>query len=178
MTKIVKMSEKNEHGTLEQFYPETHAEAVKGLVSVSEEEKTIWDQKESTAGAEQKANTALNSAKDYVDTIGEGMVIFKGANLMGAGQSFKWDASKLKFGMTLLFSRYDAANNTPQDYYYHSVFLSKAQLVELAGKGILVQMPSTTYGDRKYLYVSTTGLSGHFDNLNYAAWALRQVTIM
>lgn len=44
MTKIVKMSEKNEHGTLEQFYPETHAEAVKGLVSVSEEEKTIWDQ--------------------------------------------------------------------------------------------------------------------------------------
>lgn len=42
MTKIVKMSEKNEHGTLEQFYPETHAEAVKGLVSVSEEEKTIW----------------------------------------------------------------------------------------------------------------------------------------
>lgn len=45
MTKIVKMSEKNEHGTLEQFYPETHAEAVKGLVSVSEEEKATWNEK-------------------------------------------------------------------------------------------------------------------------------------
>ncbi|EFR86169.1 protein gp20, partial [Listeria monocytogenes FSL F2-208] len=69
MTKIVKMSEKNEHGTLEQFYPETHAEAVKGLVSVTEEDKTTWSGKETTAGAEQKANAALNSAKDYVDTI-------------------------------------------------------------------------------------------------------------
>ncbi|MBC8922412.1 hypothetical protein IAI17_32045, partial [Escherichia coli] len=48
MTKIVKMSEKNEHGTLEQFYPETHAEAVKGLVSVSEEEKATWNEKETT----------------------------------------------------------------------------------------------------------------------------------
>lgn len=130
---------------------------LKDLCRFQRKRKQFGIKKESTAGAEQKANTALNSAKDYVDTIGEGTVIFKGANLMGAGQSFKWDASKLKFGMTLLFSRYDAANNTPQDYYYHSVFLSKAQLVELAGKGILVQMPSTTYGDRKYLYVQQLG---------------------
>ncbi|HAB0010508.1 TPA_asm: hypothetical protein GIN74_14075 [Listeria monocytogenes] len=178
MTKIVKMSEKNEHGTLEQFYPETHAEAVKGLVSVTEEEKTTWSGKETTAGAEQKANTAFNSAKDYVDTIGSGIVIFKGANLMGAGQAFKWDPDKLKFGMTLLFSRYDATTNTPQDYYYHSVFLSRAQLLEIAGGGVLIQMPSLTYGDKKYFYVSTTGISGHADNSNYKAWALRQVTIM
>lgn len=178
MTKIVKMSEKNEHGTLEQFYPETHAEAVKGLVSVSEEEKTTWSEKETPAGAEQKANSALNSAKEYVDTIGEGIVVFKGANHMGAGQAFKWDPFKLKFGLTLLFSRYDTTNNTPYDYYYHSVFLSKAQLVELAGKGVLMQMPSTTYGDRKYLYISTTGLSGHADNLNSPAWVLRQIAIM
>ncbi|EAC9042653.1 hypothetical protein AB6M11_001590 [Listeria monocytogenes] len=178
MTKIVKMSEKNEHGTLEQFYPETHAEAVKGLVSITEEDKTTWSGKETTAGAEQKANAALNSAKDYVDTIGEGTVIFKGSNLMGAGQSYKWDASKVKFGMTLLFSRYDPNNNTPQDYYYFPVFVSKAQLVEIAGGGILIQMPSVTYGDRKYLYVSTSGVSGHADNSKYNSWALRQVTIM
>ncbi|EAG5586268.1 hypothetical protein DCH01_13715 [Listeria monocytogenes] len=178
MTKIVKMSEKNEYGTLEQFYPETHAEAVKGLVSVSEEEKATWNEKETTAGAEQKANTALNSAKDYVDTIGKGTVIFKGANIMAAGQKYTWNSSKLKFGITLLFSRYDSANNTPLDYYYHSVFLSKAQLAELAGKGLLVPMPSATYGERKYLYVSETEVAGHNDNTNNASWALRQLTVM
>ncbi|MBC1753369.1 hypothetical protein [Listeria seeligeri] len=178
MTKIVKMSEKNEHGTLEQFYPETHAEAVQGLVTVSEEEKATWEGKESPEGAEQKANGALNSAKDYVDTIGAGMVVFQGANIMAAGQKYKWEASKLKFGITLLFSRYDSANNTPLDYYYHSVFLSKAQLANLAGKGLLVNMPSTVYGERKYLYVSETEVAGHNDNLNNASWALRQVTVM
>ncbi|EAF5666128.1 hypothetical protein ACKTFP_002168 [Listeria innocua] len=178
MTKIVKMSEKNEHGTLEQFYPETHAEAVKGLVRVTEEEKATWNDKETTTGAEQKANTALNSAKEYVDTIGKGTVIFKGANIMGAGQAYTWNPDKVKLGVTLLFSRYDSANNTPQDYYYHPVFISRAQLLEVAGGGVLMQMPSSTYGERKYFYISITGLSGHADNSKYNSWALRQITIM
>ncbi|KID16868.1 hypothetical protein NV44_07015, partial [Listeria monocytogenes] len=101
-----------------------------------------------------------------------------GANFRGAGKAFKWDTNKLKCGMTLLFSRDDATTNTPQDNYYYAVFLSQAQLLEIAGGGVLIQMPSLTYGDKKYFYVSTTGISGHADDSNYRAWALRRVTIM
>ncbi|MBC1614483.1 hypothetical protein HB937_14260, partial [Listeria welshimeri] len=67
MTKIVKMSEKNASGKIEQFYPETHVDAVKELVTISEEDKSNWNAKETTSGSQLKATEALNDAKKYLD---------------------------------------------------------------------------------------------------------------
>ncbi|MBC1409646.1 hypothetical protein HB968_02840 [Listeria welshimeri] len=67
MTKIVKMSEKNASGKIEQFYPETHVDAVKELVTISEEDKSNWNAKETTSGSQLKATKALNEAKKYLD---------------------------------------------------------------------------------------------------------------
>ncbi|MBF2544860.1 hypothetical protein [Listeria seeligeri] len=101
MTKIVKMSEKNASGMVEQFFPETHVDAVKDLVTVTEEDKQEWSAKETTTGSQLKATKALNDAKSYVDNkqtlIWSGTLKYGDAETTLSNSYLKYDVLRFQF---------------------------------------------------------------------------------
>ncbi|MBC1423890.1 hypothetical protein [Listeria seeligeri] len=101
MTKIVKMSEKNASGMVEQFFPETHVDAVKDLVNVTEEDKQEWSAKETTTGSQLKATKALNDAKAYVDNkqtlIWSGTLKYGDAETTLSNSYLKYDVLRFQF---------------------------------------------------------------------------------
>ncbi|MBM5686015.1 phage baseplate upper protein [Listeria innocua] len=162
-------------------------------IHVTDTDKTIWNAKETVEGAQAKADKALNDAKAdsqakanqalvdaniYTDNSSKETLVWSGSSYFLDTHIFSWDATKVKHGVLLEFSRY-APGTGVQDYGYIQYFFSKEYLVRNNNKATWVNMPGATDAAKKTIRLTPTSVSGDATNgqAPSTSYALRAVTI-
>ncbi|EQC0755194.1 BppU family phage baseplate upper protein [Listeria innocua] len=162
-------------------------------IHVTSADKTIWNAKETTAGAQAKADRALADAKAdsqakvvqalvdaniYTDNSSKETLVWSGSSYFLDTHIFSWDATKVKHGVLLEFSRY-APGTGVQDYGYIQYFFSKEYLVRNNNKATWVNMPGATDAAKKTIRLTPTSVSGDATNgqAPSTSYALRTVAI-
>ncbi|EHM7935888.1 BppU family phage baseplate upper protein [Listeria innocua] len=125
-----------------------------------------------------KANQALVDANIYTDNSSKETLVWSGSSYFLETHIFSWDATKVKHGVLLEFSRY-APGTGVQDYGYIQYFFSKEYLVRNNNKATWVNMPGATDAAKKTIRLTPTSVSGDATNgqAPSTSYALRAVTI-
>ncbi|EAG8523405.1 phage baseplate upper protein [Listeria innocua] len=148
---------------------------------------------ETVTGAQAKADQALADAKTdasakvvqalvdaniYTDNSSKETLVWSGSSYFLDTHIFSWDATKVKHGVLLEFSRY-APGTGVQDYGYIQYFFSKEYLVRNNNKATWVNMPGATDAAKKTIRLTPTSVSGDATNgqAPSTSYALRAVTI-
>lgn len=162
-------------------------------IHVTAAEKTSWSAKESTSGAQSKADKALADAKTdastkynaatieskaYTDDMHKETLVWSGSSYFLETHSFSWDIAKVKHGVLLEFSRYIPGTGV-QDYGYIQYFFSKEYLVRNNNKATWLNMPGAIDGAKKTVRLTPASVSGDAANgqAPSTSYALRTVAI-
>ncbi|MBC1373355.1 hypothetical protein HB847_13330 [Listeria booriae] len=174
MTKVVQMAEKNSSGVVETFYPMAHAEGVEGLRDavigvimdqtslVSAAEKASWNTKETTTGAQAKADAALLAAKAFTDAYFKEKNIWDGATYFLSSHTFTWNAEDLKQGVFVEIQRYLVGTGA-LGYGYHVFFIPKKFILKNPNKAYYL-MTTDTAGAKKTIRLTSTTITGDDSN--------------
>ncbi|MBM5707357.1 BppU family phage baseplate upper protein [Listeria ivanovii] len=161
-------------------------------IHVTAEDKTNWDAKETPesaqakadqaladakADSEAKANQALVDANIYTDNSSKETLVWSGSSYFLDTHIFSWDATKVKHGVLLEFSRYIPGTGV-QDYGYIQYFFSKEYLVRNNNKATWVNMPGATDAAKKTIRLTPTSVSGDATNgqAPSTSYALRTIS--
>lgn len=154
--------------------------------------KIAWEAKETPAGSQAKADKALNDAKAdsqakanqalveaniYTDNSSNETLVWSGSSYFLDTHIFSWDATKVKHGVLLEFSRYIPGTGV-QDYGYIQYFFSKEYLVRNNNKATWVNMPGATDGAKKTVRLTPGSVQGDASNgqAPSTSYALRTVS--
>ncbi|MBC1402149.1 hypothetical protein HB904_17015 [Listeria booriae] len=174
MTKVVQMAEKNSSGVVETFYPMAHAEGIVALretvakifeettLSVSASEKAAWNAKETTAGAQAKADAALAAAKAFTDAYFKEKNIWDGATYFLSSHTFTWNLEDLKQGVFVEMQRYLVGTGA-LGYGYHVFFIPKKFILKNPNKAYYL-MTTDTAGAKKTIRLTSTTITGDDSN--------------
>ncbi|EDO1155144.1 DUF2479 domain-containing protein [Listeria innocua] len=179
----------------EQFTPKEEFEnhIYNSDIHVTIANKIAWESKETMEGSQAKADRALADAKAdsqakanqalvdaniYTDNSSKETLVWSGSSYFLETHIFSWDATKVKHGVLLEFSRY-APGTGVQDYGYIQYFFSKEYLVRNNNKATWVNMPGATDAAKKTIRLTPTSVSGDATNgqAPSTSYALRAVTI-
>lgn len=174
MTKVVQMAEKNSNGVVETFYPMAHAEGIEGLRAavievitgqtslVTDTEKASWSAKETTTGAQTKANAALAEAKAFTDAYFKEKNVWDGATYFLSSHTFTWNLEDLKQGVFVEIQRYLVGTGA-LGYGYHVFFIPKKYILKNPNKAYYL-MTTDTAGAKKTIRLTSTTITGDDSN--------------
>lgn len=122
-------------------------------------ERDAWNAKETSQGAQDKANTAESNAKAYTDSyyIRKNVMNSTGIYLTDA-QSYTFDFSKMKRGIYFDVTRYVPGTGTV-GYGSDEIYLSKNYIENHLDEATWIKMPGTD-GERKAIKLSISGTTG------------------
>ncbi|WP_185356522.1 hypothetical protein [Listeria booriae] len=127
---------------------------------ITASERTNWNAKETTSGAQAKADKALADAKLYVDSATT-RTLWTGGYYMSDTQTVRPSVSLDKCkAWVLYFSKFSAGE--AKDYYYYTTVVTKEQT---AGTGHSVNMKMDGIDVYKYLYIATDYIAGAAINI-------------
>ncbi|WP_270996898.1 BppU family phage baseplate upper protein [Listeria seeligeri] len=143
--------------------------------SQAKADKALADAK---TDASAKVVQALVDANIYTDNSSKETLVWSGSSYFLDTHIFSWDATKVKHGVLLEFSRYTPGTGV-QDYGYIQYFFSKEYLVRNNNKATWVNMPGATDAAKKTIRLTPTSVSGDATNgqAPSTSYALRAVTI-
>ena len=137
-----------------------------------------------------KGGTGANDAATARTNLGfQQKILWEGGQHMDGSQTATLSEaiSNQPFGIILVFSAFDRANNVNYDWGYHYFFIPKWHTQNLNGRGVNVTLQQTPWSDPagKYLYIYDTYIKGNDLNtttgtkngITYAndAWVMRYV---
>lgn len=190
MTKIVQMAEKGSNGVVETFYPMAHAEGVEGFrtavaeviaeqtAPVTVAEKATWNAKETTLGAQAKADAASAAAKVYTDAYFKEKNIWDGATYFLSSHTFTWNAEDLKQGVFVEIQRYLVGTGA-LGYGYHVFFIPKKFILKNPNKAYYL-MTTDTAGAKKTIRLTSTTITGDDSNSDspHSAYCVSNVFVI
>lgn len=134
------------------------------------------DDKENPHGVTAKQTGAYTKEEinEFLKTNGQ--IIFDGAVLWNEEQKFKYDYSKLKVGVQLVFSRYDVENWQILDYGFNTVTILKETIKSHNGYQFYAGMPDLKNpGVVKKFRFNDFQFWGDASNMDVGAYALRKI---
>ncbi|MGC9340999.1 BppU family phage baseplate upper protein [Listeria ivanovii] len=136
--------------------------------------KALTDAK---ADSQAKANQALVDANIYTDNSSKETLVWSGSSYFLDTHIFSWDATKVKHGVLLEFSRYIPGTGV-QDYGYIQYFFSKEYLVRNNNKATWINMPGAIDGAKKTVRLTSGSVQGDASNglAPSTSYALRTVS--
>lgn len=112
-----------------------------------------------------------------IDNMHKETLVWSGSSYFLDTHIFSWDATKVKHGVLLEFSRYIPGTGV-QDYGYIQYFFSKEYLVRNNNKATWVNMPGATDAAKKTIRLTPTSVSGDATNgqAPSTSYALRTIS--